>query len=430
MTSSNSKKTGMRITISSPDGMGDFILRIPMIRALADAGHKVQIFLREPAASLAGMVFPEIELHRIEADPYHPETRKKKNPFKSDQKAISRFHPDLYVAAPFSPNLFDHVWMESNLRDIPMAGFSGSGCFVPSGEIREEGTRVEQFRIKVDVPVGLAELEKNRRLGSAILGTELPASSPQLTPDRNSLQNARTVLNHYGVGEGNYVIACVGGRSGLKMKDWGEKNWRRFFEVVLPRDGRTVLFLGNPKEAASIERIRSSVFPSVNLSTSPPPIETSLALAALSSGYVGRDSGVMHIATAVGLPVLAAYGGGHWGRFLPSSGPAVAVTQTVGCRGCDFNCIHENPLCIADIRIESMIEGWNRLQEMTSERKDVVSVIEQAAVTSDHLMDPKEVGARMCSVIGKRREMEQASPRKSGVRAFARKVTAFLSGKE
>jgi ADP-heptose:LPS heptosyltransferase len=420
----------MKITISSPDGMGDFILRIPMIRALSDAGHKIQIFLREPAASLAGMVFPEIELHRIEADPYHPETRKKKNPFKSEQKAISRFHPDLYVTAPFSPNLFDHVWVKSNRRDIPMAGFSGTGCFGPFGVIRGEGALAEQFRIKVDVPVGLAELEKNRRLGSAILGTDLPASVPRLTPDRNSLQNARTMLNQHGIGEGNYVIACVGGRSGLKMKDWGEKNWRRFFEVVLPRDGRTILFLGNPKEAASIERIRSSVFHSVNLATSPPPIETSLALAALSSGYVGRDSGVMHMANAVGLPVLAAYGGGHWGRFLPSSGPSVAVTQTVGCRGCDFNCIHENPLCIVDIRIESMIEGWNRLQGMTSERKNLVSVIEQVAVTPDHLLDPTELGARMCSVIGKRREIEQSISRKSGARAFVRKVTAFLSGKE
>ena len=43
----------MKITMSSPDGLGDFVLRIPMIRALQDAGHQVQLFLRQPAAALA-----------------------------------------------------------------------------------------------------------------------------------------------------------------------------------------------------------------------------------------------------------------------------------------------------------------------------------------------------------------------------------------
>ena len=39
----------MKITISSPDGLGDFILRVPMLRALGDRGHALQMFLRRPA---------------------------------------------------------------------------------------------------------------------------------------------------------------------------------------------------------------------------------------------------------------------------------------------------------------------------------------------------------------------------------------------
>jgi hypothetical protein len=84
----------------------------------------------------------------------------------------------------------------------------------------------------------------------------------------------------------------------------------------------------------------------------------------MSQGYLGRDSGVMHLATAAGCPVLAAYGGGHWRRFFPSSGPAVVVTQEMSCRGCNFSCPHERPHCITGIRVETMLEGLRRLSSV------------------------------------------------------------------
>lgn len=376
----------MRITISSPDGMGDFILRIPMITALRDAGHKLQIFLREPAFGLAKVVLQEAELHRIESDPYHRETRQRKNPFLREHRAIAHFQPDLYVAALFVPNFFDDVWMESEGGTIPVAGFEAMEGLLPDRLVQEPEILKRCFHIRADVPADLPELEKNRRLGSAILGTDLAVEVPRLNPDEDSLRSARLLLVEHGIGEGNYLIACVGGRSGLKMKDWGEENWRKFFEAVLPADGRSVLFLGNPKEAASIGRIASGGFRSVNLSQNPPPIGVSLALAALSSGYVGRDSGVMHLAAAAGVPILAAYGGGHWGRFLPSSGPAVVVTQAMSCRGCNFFCPHERPHCITGISMETMLSGWEILS-----RTQGVEVLEQSPNPAVDVITSSEV---------------------------------------
>jgi ADP-heptose:LPS heptosyltransferase len=157
------------------------------------------------------------------------------------------------------------------------------------------------------------------------------------------------------------------------MKDWGEANWREFLAEVSRVDGRPMVFLGNSKEWESIERIRSGIGSSVNLAGDPPPLAVSLALLAMSRGYLGRDSGVMHLAAAARRPVLAAYGGGHWGRFLPSSGPAVVVSRFMSCRGCDFSCPHEEPHCVTGIRMESMIEGWRRLPDVHG-----VEIIEQS----------------------------------------------------
>ena len=370
--------------MSSPDGLGDFVLRIPMIRALQDAGHQVQLFLRQPAAALAPEVLSGIELQEITVDPNLEITRRKRNPFRSEHEAIRKFQPDLYVAPLFALNFFDEIWMECNDGIVPVAGFSTRGEFRPSGTIGDPARVASNFQIKVEVPVGLPELEKNRLLGSAILGIELPKIPPQITPGIAAMEEARSLLARQGLEEGGYRVACVGDRSGLRMKDWGENNWREFFSSIIPADGRPLLFLGNPKEWESIERIRSENYSSLNFAGAPPPIPASLSLLSMSCGYVGRDSGVMHMAAALGKPLLAAYGGGHWGRFLPSSGPAIAVTQTMSCRMCDFSCPHEHPYCITEIRMETMRAAWERLP-MTKN----VEIMEQGI---DPLMDSVSSG--------------------------------------
>ncbi|MEY2905643.1 MAG: hypothetical protein RLZZ408_114 [Verrucomicrobiota bacterium] len=363
----------MKITISSPDGLGDFILRIPMVTALREAGHELQLLLRQPAASLAEEVFPDLKRLEISVDPYHEEVRKKRNPFRPEQEAIRKFRPDLYVAAPFALTFFDEVWLEQNKGAVPVAGFTTREDFWPTGTIADPRKLSSGFQTGVDVPVALPDLEKNRMLGSAILGRELPAEAPHLQPSHQAALRARQILAAHGLEEGGYWVACVGGRSGLMMKDWGEANWSEFLAKISQKDDRPIVFLGNTKEWESIERIRAGMSGSVNLASEPPQLSVSLALLAMSRGYVGRDSGVMHMAAAVGRSVLAAYGGGHWGRFFPSSGPAVVVSQAMSCRGCNFSCPHERPHCITGISMETMLEGWGRLPDVHG-----VEVLEQA----------------------------------------------------
>lgn len=390
----------MKLTISSPDGLGDFILRVPMIRALLDNACQLQIFMRQPAADLAKEIFPDVEIHIIDNDPYFSKTRCKKNPFLKEHAAIHSFCPDLYVASLFALNFFDEVWFENDRR-VPVAGFSTAEEFWPSGTISDPSVLSREFCTRVEVPVAIPELEKNRLLGSAILGKNLPAGSPRLEPGNEALVAAREILKHHRLMEGGYWIACVGSRSGLRMKDWGEENWKTFFSSVLPGDDHSVVFIGNPKEWESIERIRAGGFRSINLASEPPAIPVSLALIAMSCGYVGRDSGVMHMASALGRPVLAVFGGGHWGRFLPSSGPAVAVTQAMSCRMCDFACPHEKPHCITEISMQTMVEAWRRLPIVSG-----IEVIEQAI---DRRFDTVSGDAAMAFAIarsGESRERE------------------------
>jgi len=350
--------TPMKITISSPDGLGDFILRIPMLRALEQAGHSLQIFLRRPALDLAADSFPEAQLHEIEADPYHPDTRREKRPFRESQRAMKAFAPDMYVGAAFSGSFFDEVWLEQKNRPGRVIGFVADHG---SGGVASKSADPQD----VHVPISLPELEKNRLLASAILGQEMAPRNPTLKPTLAALDLAGSFLAEHGLKAGSFWIACVGSRYGLRMKDWGEENWAQLFSTI--NDGTPVVFFGNTKESESIDRIRASLAQkTINTAQAPLPMPLVLALLAQSRGYVGRDSGIMHMAAASGRRVFALFGGGHWGRFLPS-GAGVVVTARVPCRGCDFVCPHERVHCIRDVSLPFAVEAWKAFLQESQE---------------------------------------------------------------
>src|SRR4249920_2401903 len=96
----------MRITISSPDGLGDFVLRMPFFEALRDAGHDLQIFMRPPALELAAAGLPAARIEKISEDPYARLVRFRRNPFALEVKKIVAFAPDLLVIALFQHSFF------------------------------------------------------------------------------------------------------------------------------------------------------------------------------------------------------------------------------------------------------------------------------------------------------------------------------------
>jgi ADP-heptose:LPS heptosyltransferase len=349
----------MKITIGSPDGLGDFILRLPLIEGLREAGHELQILLRPPAFDLAQVALPGCRVVKIEKDPYAPAVQAQGFPFRSEHREIETFAPDLYLAAPFNISFFDQVWVERHSGDARMAGFAcASGTrFCPTTCDPER--IAARFSITAAVDPFLPEGEKNHTLLETLLGKSVAKKSPVLAAREADLAEARKILAAHGIAEGAYWVACVGHRPGIASKDWGEKNWSGFFQENFAN--RSVLFLGNAREAESIARIAQSLPASArfaNLASAPPPLPVSLALAQLSAGYVGRDSGVMHLAAAVGKPVFAVFSGAFGARFWPQADRGAVVVQDWPCRECESFCAHDAGHCVHALPPEAVSAAW------------------------------------------------------------------------
>ncbi len=65
----------------------------------------------------------------------------------------------------------------------------------------------------------------------------------------------------------------------------------------------------------------------------------------------------MHCAGALGVPVVARFGGGHWPRFLPLAERAFAATQELPCFNCAWQCWLDTPSCMTAIPAQTFVDG-------------------------------------------------------------------------
>jgi hypothetical protein len=299
-----------------------------------------------------------------------------RQPFHRELENVFKFVPDIYVASTFQLNFFDEIFLKKLSKNLQVAGFEALEDFRPSDTSVPSFELLKHFSIRVRVPTAMPEGLKNLRLAEAILGKEGVVASAPRGPTQASISAARTLLAEHGIKEREFVVVCAGSRPGLVMKDWGEKNWAALLKDIGSAEGRTFVFLGNPKEAASIERLRAALPPSskhVSLAVNPPPVAVSYALVSMASAYLGRDSGVMHLAAAAGIPILAVFAGGHWPRFLPQAKTGIVLTRKAPCRGCHFLCPFTEPWCATSVPVSAVAESWRRLESVSS-----LELVEQA----------------------------------------------------
>jgi ADP-heptose:LPS heptosyltransferase len=355
----------MRITISSPDGLGDFVLRLPFFEALRDAGHDLQIFMRPPASELAAAVLPTARIEKISEDPYARLVRFRRNPFVFEVKKIATFAPDLVVIALFQHSFFDEICLSKLPKRLRVAGFRSADAFWGTLANTAPQELAERFDMWVEVRTNIPELEKNRLLASAILGCPVPSKPVRITPPQTAINDARSILRPHNIGEGEYWVVCAGSRRGLEIKDWGEANWIAALSQIESETKVPFLLLGNEAEAASIERIRSGLPEGsrhFNLAANPPSILSTFGIIALSAGFVGRDSGPMQLAAASQRPILAIFSESHWGRFFPETNGAVIVSRNVPCQGCLGYCHLPEPFCVRRVTVQQFLDGWKLLR--------------------------------------------------------------------
>ena len=162
------------------------------------------------------------------------------------------------------------------------------------------------------------------------------------------------------------VAVSVGTK--VQAKDWGQNNWQallRRFAGDLP--GRGLVLLGAPEERdasafAAADWTAGGGGPVVNLCGQLSPRESAAAIARACL-FLGHDSGPMHLAAAVGTPLVAVFAARNIPRqWFPAGGRHEVVYHPVECWGCGLEtCVEQQKKCITSITVEEVLEKARRL---------------------------------------------------------------------
>ncbi|HTW95919.1 MAG TPA: glycosyltransferase family 9 protein [Tepidisphaeraceae bacterium] len=341
----------MRVFASNPDTLGDLLLRQPMYAAMIEQGHELLLAVRRHLIDFAADLIPGAVLTPIDGEPYVLAIQPQPGAFDPLLKRAIDFNPEIFLVAPYQWTLLEE-WLAANLTSARAIGMRGS-LYPGDPAWGVSSVSTLRFSEQAEVSQDTAELEKNKALARLILGEKASSNAPKICPTAQGMADAQGELAKLGFAGKEYWIALVGHAADKQVRNWSLENWSATLRHWATKFGRRFLFIGSEEECQATQEVIG------NLGDVPPEsialycrngsLRTLSGLIQLSQGYVGRDTGPMHMAAALGKPIIAVFGGGTWPRFVPAAETFWVGTVSVPCAGCLWQCAFDQSYCIKQV---------------------------------------------------------------------------------
>lgn len=165
------------------------------------------------------------------------------------------------------------------------------------------------------------------------LGVSPDDGPPEMFIHTDAIRAADQFLGDHGLGRERTLVAVVPGAAHA-TKQWPERHWEALLPL-LTGAGMDVVILGGGKEQALGARLAAAGAPYAASAAGRFDLQGTAALLRRVRAAAAGDTGVMHLATAVGTPVVLLLGPtvGTFG-FLPYHARASVLERDEPCRPC------------------------------------------------------------------------------------------------
>ena len=203
----------------------------------------------------------------------------------------------------------------------------------PKGETHEVDRNLELMRL-------ICEGEGRRKLKFHLLPNEAADAKVQLTS--------------YGISADTFLIGIHPGGSSFD-KRWPEKQYAELADRLVQQYNATILLLRGPEEAALTHNIQQAMqFPAIV--HAPETIRELGALLSCCNLVVCNDSGPMHLAAALDVPMVAVFGPTDHIAWHPLSENAAIVRRDMPCWPCSAHKCKIGWECTKKLPVEPV---WN-----------------------------------------------------------------------
>lgn len=157
------------------------------------------------------------------------------------------------------------------------------------------------------------------------------------------------------------LLVGINAGGGWYTKRWGLDRFAVLADRMIERYGASVVLLWGPGQKSDVEKIQSLMSHEAHI----PPATTLKQLGALlqkCTCVISNDSGPMHIAAAVGTPVLGIYGPTNPALQGPYGEKHLTVSHpTLDCLGCNYTSCPIGHPCMLDLSVDTVMEAVDRL---------------------------------------------------------------------
>jgi heptosyltransferase-2 len=191
----------------------------------------------------------------------------------------------------------------------------------------------------------------------------------RLRIDREAATRAEAKLR--GLGAGGLRVALAAGASYGAAKCWAAERYAEVADRLIERCGASVVLFGTPAEREIGQRIAGAMRQEpLNLVGQTGVAELAALLGACNL-FVGNDSGAMHVAAAVGLPVVAVFGSTDPDGTAPVTPDRAVVRHRVSCSPCFLRYCPVDHRCMTRIAVDEVydaVRGWIEEKEANGKR--------------------------------------------------------------
>lgn len=233
-----------------------------------------------------------------------------------------------------------------------------------------------------------SELQRHRAFLHG-LGIVCESLEPSAWITQADIDYADAVLSEYGLDSKNTIAFFAGTRTNNRAYE----GYSDALRPIVERLGCSVIALGWAAEhAISQVQLDALKTKKVNL-CGQVTLRQSAAILSRCRIAFGAETGLAHIAAAVGVPHVILIGGGHFGRFMPYSPLTSLVCLPLNCYGCDWSCRYKQVRCIRGVKPYVITRA---LEDCMSGSSDKTRIYLQNSVPSEYdnrLLASEAIGA-------------------------------------
>ena len=118
--------------------------------------------------------------------------------------------------------------------------------------------------------------------------------------------------------------------SGSERKNWPERHWAEFLQKLVDQTPFNLLLVGGEAEGERLQRLAAALPPARTRVAQSLPLAELARLLAACHGFVGHDSGISHLAAALGLPSVLLWGATEQSIWRPQGERVMILHEPAG----------------------------------------------------------------------------------------------------